>query len=127
MTRGRRKIFPPLSGDYVVIEWRYAITEQTAEFQSLRMRMFNVRGHCPRHMKGNSFMVLKSLSLTVHRLRSKAFSLVCLSRLPEILPIVPLGQNLQRGEGNFSEEGNSIAVQEDMTKFLKSGPQIKDS
>ena len=59
----------PPSGGSVVIEWRWVKTGQTAGFQSFRMRMFKVRGHCRHHKKVNSFMGLKFLSLMVQRLR----------------------------------------------------------
>ena len=77
---------------------KYEETGQTAEFQSFRMCTFKVRGHCPCHRKVNSFRVLKSLSLTVRRLRSKAFSLVCLFRFGEIPAFIPVATESLRGE-----------------------------
>ena len=74
-------------------------TEQTGGFQSFRMRTFKVRGNGPCCKKVNSFMALKSLSLTVQRLRSKAFSPVRLFRFPEFLPLIPNTTQPQGGEG----------------------------
>ena len=85
--------------DCVVIEWRWVITEQTAGFQSFRMRTFKVRGYCYRHKRINSFMTLKSSVLIVERLRSKAFSPVCLSRYLESQPLILLTTQSPRGEG----------------------------
>jgi hypothetical protein len=67
------------------------------------MRTFNVRGHCPRHKKVYSFMALKSLSLAVQRLLSKAFSLVCSSRFSEFLPLTPIATQSLGGEKRVKE------------------------
>jgi hypothetical protein len=78
------------SRDCAVIERRWVKTGQAAGFQSFRMRMFRVRDYCRWHKKLNSFLALKFLSLMVQRLRSKAFSPVCLSRFLEFLPLIPI-------------------------------------
>jgi hypothetical protein len=44
-------------------------------------------------------MDLKSLSLMVQRLGSKAFSQVCLSRFLEFLPLFPITTQSLEGEG----------------------------
>jgi hypothetical protein len=44
-------------------------------------------------------MALKSPSLMVQRLRSKAFSPVCLSRFLEFLPLIPITTQPLREEG----------------------------
>jgi len=104
---------PASRGDCVFIESKYAKTEQTAGFQSFRMRTFKVRGHCCCHKKVSSFPALKSLSLMVERLRSKAFSPVCLSRFLEFLTFIPIttrssGRRESSEGGIKRERGNWI-------------------
>ena len=49
-------------------------------------------------------MVLKFLSLTVQRLRSKAFSLVCPFRFSEFLPLIPIvTQSPRESDGKRGE------------------------
>ncbi len=48
-------------------------------------------------------MALKFLSLMVQRLRSKAFSLVCLSRFLEFLPLIPITTQSLEGEERVGE------------------------
>lgn len=73
----------------VVTEWSRIKPGQTAGFQSFRIRTFNLRGNCRRHKKVNSIMTLNPLSFAGKRLRPKAFSPVCPSRL-EFLPLIPI-------------------------------------
>jgi hypothetical protein len=79
-------------------EWRQGKTGQTAGFQNFRMRTFKVKGNCRHHKKANSFIILKPLSFTVKRWRSKILSLVCLSRFLEFLALIP---NTTQSENNF--------------------------
>ncbi len=67
-------------GDCVVIERSCVKTEQTARFESFRMRMFKVMDHHLCHRKLNFFQGIESLGLIVKRLRPKAFSPACLFR-----------------------------------------------
>jgi hypothetical protein len=72
--------------------------EQTVEFQSFRMRTFEVRGKGPCLLKGNSFMFLKSLNVMVQRFRSKAFSPACLFRFSESSAPLPKCDTVSEGE-----------------------------
>ena len=73
------------------------------------MSTFKLRGYCLCHKKVNSFMVLKFLSLTVQRLRSKALSLVCLFRFSEFLPLIPIVTQ-SPGERDGERGGMAIAL-----------------
>jgi hypothetical protein len=63
--------------------------EQTVEFQSFRMRTFEMRGNSPCLWKGNSFMALRPQNVIVQRFRSKAFSPACLFRFSESFAPLP--------------------------------------
>jgi len=71
--------------------------EQTAEFQSFRMRTFEVKGNGHCLWKGNSFMALKLLNVIVQRFRSKAFSPACLFRFSESSTPSPNCDTVSRG------------------------------
>jgi hypothetical protein len=76
---------PSLSpGVCVVIEWRCVKTGQPAGFQSFRMRTFKVMGYYSRHRNLNFSRALNPQNLIAKRLRSKAFSPVCLFRFSEL-------------------------------------------
>jgi len=73
--------------------------EQTVEFQSFRMRTFEVRGNGPCLWKGYSFMALKRVNVIVQRFRSKAFSPVCLFRFLESSAPLPNYDTVSMGRG----------------------------
>jgi hypothetical protein len=75
-------------------------TEQTVEFQSFRMRTFNVKGNCSCLWKGKSFMALKPLNGIVQRFRSKAFSPACLFRFLESSPSLLNCDTVSNGGGS---------------------------
>jgi hypothetical protein len=106
-------MIPSPLGDCVGIEWERVRTEQTAEFQSFRMRTFKVRGRCPCHVKVKSFMVLKFLSLTVQRLRPKALLLVCLFRLSELAPLFSIVKRSLEGESGGDSGGRKEGLSDE--------------
>ena len=75
--------------------------EQTAEFQSFRMRTFEVKGNGPCLWKGYSFMALERVNVIVQRFRSKAFSPACLFRSLESSASLPNCDTVPKGGGDF--------------------------
>ena len=77
--------------------------EQTAEFQSFRMRTFEVKGNGPCLWKDYSFMALKRVNVIVQRSRSKAFSPACLFRFLESSAPFPNYDTVSKGRGMGEE------------------------
>ena len=75
--------------------------ERTAEFQSFRMRTFNVKGNGSCLWKGKSFMALKRLNGIVQRSALKLSHPPVCSVFRILCPFTQLRYSLQRGAEVF--------------------------
>jgi hypothetical protein len=83
-----------------VSQWDRGVRKRTKQpgSKALECALFEVMGYCRCHRKANSFKVLSLPSSIVKRLRSKAFSPVCLFRF-YLLPLSSVTTQSLKGEG----------------------------